>query len=143
MMIGRRLPFGMVATAAALWAAAADGEGAQGEAAVPPPPETISGSAEDGEFVFEACTTCHLPSGSSKTGPDLVGIVRRPAASLADFEYSPALKEAGARGLAWDGASLDRFLAAPKAMVPGTTMNAKPLADPQDRADVIAYLATM
>lgn len=102
-----------------------------------------AGGALEGEFVFEKCATCHLPTGSSKTGPDLSGVAGRVAAHLDDFSYSPAMKDAAAKGLVWDDATLDRYLADPKAAVPGTNMNAKPLPDPQDRADVIAYLKTL
>ena len=37
--------------------------------------------------------------------------------------------------------SLDKFLAGPQAMVPGTAMPIS-LADPKDRADVVSFLAT-
>jgi cytochrome c len=55
---------------------------------------------------------------------------------VADYAYSPALK---ASGLTWDPDNLDRWLTNPQALVPGTKMNFL-LADPQTRADVIAYL---
>ena len=62
----------------------------------------------------------------------------RKAASAPDFSYSKALK---ASGLVWTPAELDRFLTSPKTAVPGTAM---PVSTPsaQDRADIIAYLAT-
>ena len=42
--------------------------------------------------------------------------------------------------LTWDEKTLDRFLADPLKIVPGTTMTYVGIPDPQERADVIAYL---
>jgi glucose/arabinose dehydrogenase len=55
------------------------------------------------------------------------------------FGYSGALRESQ---LTWDRATLDRFLAAPGQLVPGTTM---PIAIPDDgeRRAVLDYLATL
>jgi cytochrome c len=53
-----------------------------------------------------------------------------------DYAYSPALKAAG---IVWDETTLDRWLADPQAMVPGTKMTFS-VDDAQDRADVIAFL---
>ena len=40
----------------------------------------------------------------------------------------------------WNDKALDRFLANPLAVVPGSTMTYDGIADPQERADLIAYL---
>ena len=69
-------------------------------------------------------------------GPRHRGVVGRRAGSVADYNYSAALKNSG---LTWDEATLDRWLTNPSALVPGTKMFFK-LDSPQDRADVIAYL---
>ena len=69
-------------------------------------------------------------------GPRHRGVVGRRAGSVADYNYSAALKSSG---LTWDEATLDRWLTNPSALVPGTKMFFK-LDSPQDRADVIAYL---
>ncbi len=45
-------------------------------------------------------------------------------------------------GVIWDVETLNEFLSNPAAKVPGTAMIGM-LADPQQRADVIAYLATL
>ena len=42
----------------------------------------------------------------------------------------------------WTPEALQEFLANPKADVPGTKMAFAGLKDPQDRADLIAYLET-
>jgi cytochrome c len=45
-----------------------------------------------------------------------------------------------ATGTTWGDMSLDYFLASPEGFVPGTTMNAAGIADPQSRTDLIGYL---
>jgi cytochrome c len=50
------------------------------------------------------------------------------------------MREKAAAALTWDAATLDRYIADPKAAVPGTRMSVPPLRDDQERADVIAYL---
>jgi cytochrome c len=43
-------------------------------------------------------------------------------------------------GRVWDEATLDRFLANPRGVVPGTRMGFAGIPDPDERADLIAYL---
>ena len=109
-------------------------------------PASGGGDASRGETLFkQGCALCHavvLGPGNtavSGQGPNLVGVVGRRAASLAGFNFSKAM---AASGFTWDPASLDRFLAAPTAAIPGTTM---PAAVPNgaDRLDLIAYLSTL
>ena len=91
-----------------------------------------------GESLFQdRCSMCHMLGGQGQ-GPDLNGVVGRKAASVAGFNYTPALS---ASGLTWTPANLDRFLTDPRAMVPGTAMRAH-LAQASDRADLIAFVAS-
>ena len=53
------------------------------------------------------------------------------------FVYSEALTNAG---LVWDEATLDAWIARPTEVVPGTTMVFAGITDPQQRADLVAYL---
>ncbi len=62
-----------------------------------------------------------------RQGPSLVGILDRRAAASTNFNYSAALHNSG---LTWDPVTLNRFLAAPTAVVPGTAM---PIAVPTPR----------
>jgi len=89
-----------------------------------------------GRTLYQGCTGCHSLD-DNDIGPRHRGVVGRKAGSLPDYTYSPALK---ASGLTWDAASLDRWLSNPQALVPGTKMYFS-LADPQSRADIIAFLA--
>jgi cytochrome c len=103
------------------------------------------GDAARGERVFQRCFSCHsvAPSETAQLqGPSLHGVVGRPAATVAGFDYSDAMKAKAAGGLVWTPETLDRFIADPDTFVPGTPMVVlPPLRDEQDRADLIAYLA--
>ena len=93
-----------------------------------------------GEALFrQRCAVCHLTGGAGAQGPGLGGVVGRKAGSGARFGYSKALR---ASGRIWDKASLDRFLAAPTTLVPGTTMLIA-VPDAAQRSQIIDYLATL
>jgi cytochrome c len=96
---------------------------------------TLRGDPARGKTLYQACAACHSID-ENDVGPKHRGVVGRRAGSVADYAYSPALKKSD---LAWDEATLDRWLTNPSALVPGTKMFFK-LDDPQARADVIAYL---
>jgi cytochrome c len=99
-------------------------------------------NADNGRQVLkQACGICHeVAAGKNRVGPSLFGVVGRKAGSAPDFHYSDEMKNAG---LVWDDATLDRFLTAPRATVPGTRMAYAGMKDDQKRHDLIAYLATL
>lgn len=101
-------------------------------------------SAAEGRKIFQRCYACHSidPAETGLEGPNLAGVVGRRAGAVRGFEYSPAMRRAGARGLVWTEAALDGFLADPEAVVPKTEMFIPPLRRAADRAAVIAYLKT-
>ncbi|MFO1272757.1 MAG: c-type cytochrome [Rubrivivax sp.] len=105
---------------------------------------TLPAAAQDlerGRQLFEKCYACHNvqpPSGND--GPALAGVVGRASASLEDFRYSKPMSRAN---LTWDEATLDRYLADPPTVVPGTRMAFDGLPNAADRASVIAYLKTL
>lgn len=95
-------------------------------------------AAPSGETIFkQRCAACHsmVKGRPAGVGPNLVGVVGRKAGTL-PFNYSPALKKAGP---VWSKPNLDRYLAGPAKMVPGTRM-AVALPDAKQRAALIAYL---
>lgn len=94
---------------------------------------------EAGEKVFAKCRACHKLDGNDATGPHLNGVVDRAKASSAGFGYSDALKSLGGT---WAPADLDQFLTSPKAYAPGNKMSFAGLPKAEDRANLIAYLAT-
>jgi len=89
---------------------------------------------------FLQCADCHSPGDNDGVGPGLKGVVGRHAGRVATFKYSDALAKST---LVWDDATLDRFLANPKAAVPGTSMDFPGVTDEKERADLIAYLKTL
>lgn len=98
--------------------------------------------AAAGEKVFRNnCGICHSPQpGRNMVGPSLFSVVNRHSGEIPGFHYSDANKNSG---LVWNVATLDRYLAGPRELVPGTKMTFPGLKDPQQRADLIAYLATL
>jgi len=121
----------MLALAALLAAPAAHSSDAKGDAA-------------NGKEVFMAsgCPACHgvTKEDNSKVGPNLVGVVGRMAGTTQSLlGPSENMKK---YGVTWSAETLNEFLVNPSAKVPGTAM-AGILTDPQQRADVIAYLSTL
>jgi cytochrome c len=97
--------------------------------------------AQDGaageRVVKTQCATCHSPpQGKNGVGPCLFGLHGRPAGSVANVRYTAADKESG---LTWDTATLDRYLQAPRQVVPGTAMSCPGLNNATQRADPIAF----
>lgn len=97
------------------------------------------GNAQRGEKIYERCGACHSID-RDRTGPRHAGLFGRRAGSVPGFAYSPAMKKAGAAGLVWDEATLDKFLQAPTKFIPGTRMGYAGIKDDQERADLIAFL---
>lgn len=96
-------------------------------------------AAAGADLYQQRCIGCHGAIGSDmpSMAPKLAGVVGR-AAGTGDGRYSEALK---ASGITWTEDKLDQYLSGPMAMVPGTRM-APSLAEPDQRAMVIAYLAS-
>ncbi len=97
------------------------------------------GSAERGEQVFRVCMACHVvQEGMHRVGPSLYNVVGRAAASAEGFNrYSAGMRNSG---IVWTEETLDPYLENPRAVVPGGSMAFAGLQNPQQRADVIAYL---
>ena len=103
---------------------------------------THAQSADAGQAVFKHdCAICHdVVPDKNRIGPSLFGIAGRNAGTVPNFHYSDGNKKSG---LAWDTATLDRYLANPRGMVAGTTMSYGGVKDDQKRRDLIAYLSTL
>lgn len=97
-----------------------------------------AGDAAKGEALYQSrCAMCHAPEAGA--APSLVGVVGRKAGTLTGFTYSKAMASSG---IVWTPAQLDAFLDDPGKKIPGTMMMI-PGPDPAERADIIAYLATL
>lgn len=97
-----------------------------------------AGDPARGQRVYARCAACHdLNTGATRLGPSLKGVVGRTSGTMPGFNYSQALKDKAVR---WDAATLDQFLASPAKFAPGNRMAFPPMANAQDRADLIAFL---
>lgn len=102
-------------------------------------PAIAAGDAKRGAQVFQQCAACHSVKPSEHmTGPSLARVWNQKAASAEGFaRYSDAMKRAG---VAWNEATLDKWLANPEKFLPGSSMTFPGLKEAKDRQDVIAYL---
>lgn len=94
-----------------------------------------------GARVFRQCSACHkLEAGANGAGPYLHNIVGRAVEAADGFGYSGALN---AVVDVWTPEHLNGFLESPRGYAPGTSMGYNGLRDIEDRANLIAYLATI
>jgi cytochrome c len=90
-------------------------------------------------FQEQQCAGCHtfVPDDFDKSGPNLHGVVGRKAGTASFSGYSEALKNAG---ITWDSTTLERWIANPAAVAPGTTMPFAGLPDAPTRSTLVCYL---
>lgn len=93
------------------------------------------GDAARGAMIYQSCEDCHSLD-KNEVGPKHRGVVGRKAGTVAGYAYSPALRNSN---ITWTEHELDLWLTNPQKLVPGTRMGFR-LNNPQDRADVIAFL---
>jgi cytochrome c len=115
-----------------------DGAGAA-EAEKPIEFYLASADPAKGEQVFKKCAACHNADkgGPNALGPNLWGIPGEPVGKGHGFPFSEAL---ASKGGSWDWNTLSTWLANPKKFAPGTKMTFAGLSNPEDRANVIAFL---
>ncbi|MBB5721009.1 cytochrome c [Loktanella ponticola] len=96
--------------------------------------------AAAGEGAFRPCAACHKLDGTDGVGPHLNGVVERPVGSVDGFGYSGSLVAVAEQ---WTPENLNAFLENPKGYAPGTAMNFNGVRRIEDRANLIAYLASV
>jgi cytochrome c len=101
-----------------------------------------AGDAVKGKVVFQRCAICQVVTkgGGNGLGPNLFGVVGRKVGTVAGFSYSAAMKNSG---IMWTADKLNAYVEHPAAVVPGTKMAFAGITDAGQRADVVAYLATL
>ena len=116
-------------------------EGAGGAAAAESRSKPICATADaaKGGDVFKKCGACHNADkgGANQMGPNLWGVLGEPIGQGKGFAFSDALAKKGGN---WNWDMLSQWLTSPKAFAPGTKMTFAGLSNPQDRANVIAFL---
>jgi cytochrome c len=82
---------------------------------------------------------CHNAEhgGANQLGPNLWDVIGEPIGQGKGFAFSDALSK---KGGTWNWDNLSQWLDSPKAFAPGTKMTFAGLSNPQDRANVIAFL---
>jgi len=101
-----------------------------------------AGDPAKGKSVFQRCSICHRDGkdAGNGLGPNLFGVVGRKAGTAPGFNYSAAMKNSG---ITWSTDKLDAYVEHPAAVVPGNRMAFAGVSDAGQRADVVAYLATL
>lgn len=111
--------------------------GAASQMSVPVRAAPQADAARGATLYQQRCAMCHTRSGKGgKIGPDLTAVIGRKAGSTT-YAYSSAMK---ASKTVWNAATLDKYLAAPAKMIPGTKMVIS-VSKPEDRAAIVRYLA--
>ena len=92
-----------------------------------------------GKRQFMVCSACHQigPDAKNAVGPVLNGVVGRKAGTYPGYSYSSANKDSG---ITWTAEELEKYLANPQKVVPGTKMIFPGIKNPQMVKDVIASL---
>ncbi len=101
-------------------------------------PATAQDAAE-GEEVFKKCRACHQVGETAKNvvGPKLNGLFGRKSGTIEGFNYSEANKTSG---VTWDETVFAKYIADPRAAMPGTKMAFAGLKDEKDVKDLTAFL---
>lgn len=92
-----------------------------------------------GQQIFNKCMACHNADkgGANQLGPNLWGVLGEPVGQGKGFAFSDALSK---KGGSWNWDNLSQWLTSPRAFAPGTKMTFAGLSNPQDRANVEAFL---
>lgn len=88
-------------------------------------PALSAGDVVVGEKEFAKCKSCHSITAADgtvvvkggKVGPNLYGVVGRPAGSVPDYKYSDSMVAAGVKGLIWDEGQLSIYMQDPSAFL--------------------------
>lgn len=132
----------LVAVLAACGGAKQDEAGAADDAAgAGTVPAAAVAAADARPAAYAQCAACHsVEPGKHGIGPSLHGVYGTKAGEIPGYAFSEKLK---ASNLTWDDATLDKWLAGPMKMVPGTKMSYAGMSDSAKRAEIIAFMKTL
>jgi len=106
---------------------------------------TIAGAAHAqdaaaGEQAFRKCLPCHAigEGARNKVGPELNGLDGRHSGGVAGYSYSDANKNSG---VVWDKANFEKYIADPRAMIPGTKMIFPGIKNQKEVENLWAYVS--
>ena len=105
-------------------------------------PALAAGDAEAGGKLFtKTCGGCHSIGEGARGGfgPELNGIIGRPAGTTTDYQYSDAMKNSG---VVWTREKLAAYIENPKSVVSGTRMIFWGISDQEKIENILAYLAS-
>jgi cytochrome c len=104
-------------------------------------PAHAAGDVVAGKAAFAKCASCHQigPAARAGFGPQLNGIVGRPAAATKDYRYSAAMQNSR---IVWTEDKLRAFMKSPGDVVPGTKMRFWGIGNAQDLDNLLAYMKT-
>lgn len=119
-----------------------EAEGGEGGDAAEVPIASLMGKADPakGQVVFQKCASCHTinQGGANGIGPNLYATLGEPIGQgKGGYAFSDALKSVGGN---WDFDKMSAWLTSPRKFAPGTKMSFAGLSNPQDRADILAYI---
>ena len=105
-------------------------------------PAFAAGDADAGGKLFtKTCGGCHSIGEGARGGfgPELNGIIGRPAGTTTDYQYSDAMKNSG---VVWTREKLATYIEDPKSVVSGTRMIFWGISDQEKIENILAYLET-
>lgn len=102
------------------------------------------GDAAAGEKIFKKCKACHMigEGAKSRTGPPLNDMVGAEVGDLEGFKYSKGMVALAEEDTVWTIENLNALFLKPRDFVTKTKMSFAGLKNEEDRANLIAYLAT-
>jgi cytochrome c len=98
------------------------------------------GDVAAGEQSFKKCLPCHAigPGAKNKVGPELNGLDGRKSGTAPAYNYSDANKNSG---ITWSHETFEKYIADPRAAIPGTKMIFPGIKNDKERDNLWAYIS--
>jgi len=134
------MPFAPMSSKRRYAAAALIAAAAAATAALAQPPAPVPAATPPADFAV--CQACHESTAGARPslGPNLFNIGGRKAGSVADFDYSDAMK---ASTTVWDAETLKAFILDPAKAIPGNKMDYPGASDEASAKAIADYLMSL